>query len=1824
MDNTINIAPIARIGIIRSLIPSINITSPASNAVIDSSFTVSGNASCIYLEKNTGSDEEVEFPADGDITNVAVRVGDSGTFQQATPTGPGGSWTSWDFTTGTTLGGTQIITAQVTAARGTLIGTATDTQTVTIDRTPPTLTVQSSTITTSTNTAIIQGTANDPASGVDFVEWQLGNSAFVRASGTTTWASTVTVPGLGSYTVSVRARDRAGNLSATQTITIVAVDSTPPVLEIVSPLEGAEFTLVNGTVTVEFQGTAIDTQTGVSIVEWDVDGLNQYKPAIPKAANDWSTWRVSIPMTTAGNRTVSFRAKDKTTQTGNPTVKTRSVNILLPFIPKDPLAIFSQATYLDELLLFATRRIKTAAAAASPLITVPQLAQTFLQPLDVLATPNARLVANQSVHQVRICLEVLRRYFARNNRSTPANAETNYRQSAYKILLRNLGTSYEELRLTRIGDEKTRKALASRMGIELTPVRPDRLDRLLLQPNQITEAVLERLFGLVDTTRDPLTTGVLPVPELLVWQKEHLRAQWQQQDNTAQSDVGTPLPIIDPDVIGESDLKDPVPGNPAYDLWKARQQQLANQLAAIEATREAQATPLAGFDRIVSDLLGPIAALVALAEEQKRGNNIDAQLKAKQIALQPFRHLMYVRNLAVAGTILDEEWADVYAILVQVQKLRQSATWRQQEGTLTLGPDYFQLPDATPPTALPQWRATQQARLTWKDVLTARMQQEQIVVEALQVAVDATEAATLPVLRDALVNDLLNANDPKLDSLDEVANRLSQELAIDCKSSGNQKITRIEQALETAQAILFSARMGQFNTPPVLGTTNPAASWVLNPANGYTESKFDEEWQWMGAYATWRASMFVFGYPENYLLPSLRPSQNQNPNQALSRTPAFNTLITNLRDNLRLTPAQARTEAQTYLDTLRVQHSDLPAELKNTAFKITDQLSETELIQRQTLIQGLFGMVTNPYQASKYLWEVFYFVPMALGLQLQKSSQYLASLDWLQTVYAYNLPVNQRKIYRGLTLEGNLTTDFSRADDWLIQGLNPHDIASKRANVYTRFSLMSLIRCFLDFADSEFTRSTNESLPRARSLYVSALELLSQPEMQPPIGSPNTPANPFPPNPVLQSLKLHAELNLFKLRNGRNIAGLERQSGTLVTQAGTLNGSPVLTSNGQLNIPKPTTLRPTSYRYAVLIERAKQLVTIAQQIEAAFLAALEKLDAESYNLLKARHDMQLSRAGVRLQDLRITEAEGGVTLAQLQQQRSQIQTNHYDGLIDEGLIGLEQTAIGFMVAAAVLHTSAGIIYGGDAILNGVKAAFTFGLFGDPGASLGAMASSLAQAASTTASILETYASYERREQEWRFQRDLSRQDEIIGDQQIEIAQDQVRVVQQESFIAGMQADFAEDTLAFLANKFTNAELYEWMSGILERVYSYFLQQATAMAQLAENQLAFERQENPPAFIQADYWQTPGESGTVSGTENQRDRRGLTGSARLLQDIFQLDQYAFETNRRKLQLTQTFSLSQLAPIEFQRFRETGRLLFATPMELFDRDFPGHYLRLIKRIRISVIALTPPTRGIRATLTTSGLSRVVVGGDLFQTIVVRRDPEQIAFTSPSNATGLFELERETEMLLPFESMGVDTTWELQMPKAANPFDFSTIADVLVTIEYTALSSLDYRQQVIKSLNPDFSADRPISLRSQFPDQWYDLHNPNKTVTPLTVKFKTLREDFPPNLDDLSIQQVVMYFVRSRDATYQTVEVSRFSFTADGSTDKVGGAATSIDDIISTRRGNASSWTATIGKSPFGEWELSFPDNPQMRELFTKEQFEDILLVITYKGRSPAWPQ
>ena len=59
----------------------------------------------------------------------------------------------------------------------------------------------------------------------------------------------------------------------------------------------------------------------------------------------------------------------------------------------------------------------------------------------------------------------------------------------------------------------------------------------------------------------------------------------------------------------------------------------------------------------------------------------------------------------------------------------------------------------------------------------------------------------------------------------------------------------------------------------------------------------------------------------------------------------------------------------------------------------------------------------------------------------------------------------------------------------------------------------------------------------------------------------------IPPNPTIRALRLHAALNLYKLRTGRNIAGLTRQVDPYSAPTDTSSGMPSIGAGGRLVLP---------------------------------------------------------------------------------------------------------------------------------------------------------------------------------------------------------------------------------------------------------------------------------------------------------------------------------------------------------------------------------------------------------------------------------------------------------------------------------------------------------------------------------------------------------------------------------------------------------------------------------------------------------------------------------
>lgn len=1504
-------------------------------------------------------------------------------------------------------------------------------------------------------------------------------------------------------------------------------------------------------------GTTAGAAAEVTRVRYEVQGGSPVTSFSGDAQSDppgdWKNWTAAISLPQYGDFALLIIAEG----TGQ-RVQSMSgfISVREQFEISDPERVFGPTIYVRELCDLLRHDVRVSGQPQGP--DRATLARRFLQPIERIPDPAVYAAAVKPILQPRVAIDVLRRYL---DSPVPAELDQRLRATAYEAVLGELGTSSDELRRTRVDDPSLTAALAAQLGIAV-----DRLADLTISPDEITDAQLEEIFGFTSLAGTDGLGSAESQPSFEAWQLTTLRSQWRAEDIDERDGPSGPLPVIDPDHVAVSNLQSQQPADPVRQLWGQRQDWVQSLAEELDQSARQGGSSTATFDLLVKTHIGSID-LADLADRDAAGEDVTGELAAVQLDRPGLRYLTRIRHLLTSQGLVAADWTEIRDVLVAIRKRRVFSRWREEERTngIVLQPDQFItdpiIPATTSPPKSPSpWRLGRGVHEDWQRTLSVRASQQDRVRTDHQTTLNATEAAVLPAARDELLA-LIGARQSPPASTQDTAERLTRELCIDLLTQAPLLTTRADQAAETLLTALLQLRSGQFRP----GQDGLAWS-IVDDQQTDGQLTFDVKWQWMSSYQTWYAALTSFAYPENHLFPTVYLHDN-----VLSPpSPAYlDPFLPHLRAQ-RMTPQRARQVATDYWNA--AAHLDPPLFESIKSFAPTaERHTNQQLVDLKTKLQPLYGQTASKDQL---LFELFWLIPVALATTLQENGHFTAALDWYQFSYAYQLPTEQRRIFPGLVREHAVTSTYGRPPDWPANGTNPHEVAAERKDAYTRFTVMSIVRCLLAFADSEFIRDTSLSNARARTLYETALDLIGSSDAMPEAG----PQVPFPANPVWAALQSQARTSLDKIHRGLNIA------------------------SAQLSASDDQRVLPSQYRYGVLVDRAKNLVATAQQLESAYLAAAEQRDNDAYTALQASRDLIVAGAMMSVEDLKVASAGIGVAQAITQQEKAAVAFDHYDDLLKEDLSGYEIAQLAALGTAVALHgTAAGFSFG-DGVGHGLSEA--------------------AAAAATFAELSGTKAGFERRRQEWQLQKHLADKDVELGREQVAIAQTQQAIAVREREIAGIQLTHAAATADFLATKFTNTELFEWMSGVLNRVYAYFLQQATALARLAQAQLAFERQEPNQRMIQDDYWQGPPDPAT--GNADTSDRRGLTGSARLLEDIIRLDQYAFETDRRKLHLTQTLSLSQFAARELQQFRQTGVLTFTTPQELFDADFPGHYLRLVHRIKgLSILALTRPD-GIRAQLSASGLSRTVVARGPFETVTLRREPESIAFTSPINASGLFDLEPETGMLLPFEGMGVDTVWRLELPKPANPFDYRTIADVLLTIEYTALDSLEYRQKVIRSLNRGYSADRTFSLRSQFPDTWYDLNNPDtiedpaqrmRAVLPLTA------DDFPPHISDLTVAELTLFVVRD-DTFTDELAIAAVRHTTNGQAIDAGLVHT-MGGIVGTRRPGGAPWQAFRGADPAGTWELQLEDTQPVRSWFADGLIQDLVLVMSLSGITPAWP-
>ncbi len=779
--------------------------------------------------------------------------------------------------------------------------------------------------------------------------------------------------------------------------------------------------------------------------------------------------------------------------------------------------------------------------------------------------------------------------------------------------------------------------------------------------------------------------------------------------------------------------------------------------------------------------------------------------------------------------------------------------------------------------------------------------------------------------------------------------------------------------------------------------------------------------------------------------------------------------------------------------------------------------------------------------------------------------------------------------FRNRTLEAlkDQLTNANEISAYNNDPFDPHAIARLRNGAYEKAVLMQYIDNLLQWGDSLFAQYTWESIIAATMQYVYAYNLLGErpenlgkcptPEpvsfadlyrrygddipqflldleneqVQGPVGMNFTPINALdtyfcvPENSNFRAYWDRVEDRLYKIRHGLNLQGIPQplalfeppiDPAQLMRAAS--SGQDVLSSltQGITEIPY--------YRFSYLLDRAKNMTSTLMSLGSTILSTLEKKDAEALALLRSTQERQILNLTTLIKEKQIEELKEIIDSLRKSQDSAQARHDHYKALYDENLNALEITDL-TLRSSAVVATAAGIPIKGLSIA-GYLAPKIFGLangnmqFGDAVNAGGQIADGTAAVLDQMAALINTGAQYVRRREDWGLQRDQAESEVSQIARQIAANQARQANLQRELDIHLKTMEQAGEYADFLTAKFTNEQLYQWMLGRLATCYFQTYRIALDMAIAAQRayQLELSRDDQ---FLQFDYWDSL--------------RKGLLAGEGLMLSLTQMEKAYIENNSRGYEIEKTISLLHLDPVKFIAFKEglngtaKGELAFDLTEQLFDFDFPGHYDRKIKSISVTIPAIVGPYQNVSATLTQN--SNTIVAKPSIAAVKHLIDPQnpdpqdgslkrssppnqRIALSRGMQDAGLFALDLHDERYLPFEGRGAVSSWTLSLSPATNRFDFTSISDIILKIQYTAQEGgEDFAKDVMSQLYAQqppypYTPAKIFDLKQAFPGAWLQLFHTPPQVGSQQISFPVTDAVIMPNLQDVRLQSAAVFLL------------------------------------------------------------------------------------------------
>jgi len=407
------------------------------------------------------------------------------------------------------------------------------------------------------------------------------------------------------------------------------------------------------------------------------------------------------------------------------------------------------------------------------------------------------------------------------------------------------------------------------------------------------------------------------------------------------------------------------------------------------------------------------------------------------------------------------------------------------------------------------------------------------------------------------------------------------------------------------------------------------------------------------------------------------------------------------------------------------------------------------------------------------------------------------------------------------------------------------------------------------------------------------------------------------------------------------------------------------------------------------------------------------------------------------------------------------------------------------------------------------------------------------------------ATYQRRIDDWVLQNNLAASELMQIGRQIISSLIREQIVKNEYENHKTQIEHAREIDTFLKEKFTNQDLYTWMQGEISKIYYECYKFAFDIAKKAEQTMKHELMRKELAdmnFIKFNYW----DSG----------RKGLLSGEALCLDLKRMEMAYHDHNKREYEMTKHISLQQLNPNALLQLKATGSCEITIPEWLFDLDGPGHYMRRIKTVSLSIPCVTGPYTSINCTL--SLLKSTIRQSSLLKDGAYGRDLEgeddrfkdyfgaiqSIVTSSGQNDSGLFETNLRDERYLPFEGAGAESTWKLELPDDFKQFDYTTISDLILHFLYTAREGgALLKDKAVLQINDIVVAAeasglaRSFSLKHDFPMEWHRFINSTEDHLSIVIKkdhFPYIAQGF-----DINISKIQLFAIKDGELKGRNID-------------------------------------------------------------------------------------